>query len=71
MKTKQNHNVLVIEVTLDELSVICNALNESLENIEEWEYHTRMGVPIEVTKTMLSELSNAYSAADSCEEEGE
>lgn len=33
-----------LRLTYIELVAICNALNESLENIEDWEFVARMGV---------------------------
>ena len=41
--TNITRNNATITVSIDELSFLCNAINEALELIEEWEFQTRTG----------------------------
>ena len=41
--TKITRNEVTIEISTDELSFLCNAINETLESVEEWEFQTRTG----------------------------
>lgn len=43
-----------IQLMSDEIVAITNALNESLEHLEEWEFETRMGVTRAEMKTLLA-----------------
>jgi hypothetical protein len=52
---------IVLALTADELAAIGNALNESLEGIEEWEFSTRMGV----TRHEVEELCAALGPLQS------
>jgi predicted DNA-binding protein len=56
----------VLEQTLDnvtltlsktEAETLCNALNESLENLDDWEFETRMGVPKDAVERLLGAFS--------------
>ena len=40
----QNQDEVQVRLTVDEVVAISNALNEALESLEEWEFHTWMGV---------------------------
>jgi len=51
---QQNQDGVQIRLTPDEIIAISNALNESLENIEEWEFETRMGVTRVETTALLA-----------------
>jgi hypothetical protein len=57
----QNRNGTVLEFTPDELATMSNALNESLEGIEEWEFATRMGA----TRAEVMELLDALNRLQS------
>ncbi len=49
-----------VEMTRNELIALNNALNEVChgpDSIEEWEFHTRMGVERQEAKTLLAEWS--------------
>jgi hypothetical protein len=63
MKISNSDNRFTLEVSQDELGILSNALNETLECIEEWEYQTRMGVSSETVLALLKELSRAYKSA--------
>jgi hypothetical protein len=60
MRIAEQNDCFVVKVTIEELDTLGNALNESLECIEEWEYQARMGVSREDARFLLSKLSNAY-----------
>ena len=47
----------VLECTPEELAMIGNALNESLEVIEEWEFAARMGATRAEVEELLATLS--------------
>ena len=40
----QESEAVLVRLSFDEISALNNALNESLEHLEEWEFQTRMGV---------------------------
>ena len=54
---KQDGNETVLAFNADELAMIGNALNESLEMIEEWEFTTRMGATRTEVENLLTVLS--------------
>lgn len=54
---RQNLDDVQVRLTPDEVVAITNALNESLENLEEWEFGARMGV----TKSEVAVLLTAFS----------
>jgi hypothetical protein len=53
---RQSLDEVQVRLTHDEVVAITNALNESLENLEEWEFGTRMGV----TKSEAAVLLTAF-----------
>ena len=59
---KMDKDTATIELSRQELSVLANALNETLDSIEEWEFSTRVGVEIPVAERIRTELSFALSA---------
>jgi tellurite resistance protein len=55
-----------VELTRSELEIASNALNEVLHGpqaIEEWEFHTRMGVTRGEAEMLLQRLRDATDAA--------
>lgn len=50
----QSEATVKLRLTRIELVAICNALNESLENIEEWEFVARMGVSSAFVDTLAA-----------------
>jgi hypothetical protein len=48
---------ILVRLTADDVVALNNALNESLEHLEEWEFETRMGV----TKSEVQALLNTFS----------
>jgi hypothetical protein len=53
---RQSLDEVQVRLTHDEVIAITNALNESLENLEEWDFGTRMGV----TKSEAAVLLTAF-----------
>ena len=43
-------------MTVDELSFLCNAINEALELVDEWEFHIRTGE----TRTRALEIHTQF-----------
>jgi hypothetical protein len=58
-------NETAISVSSDELTAINNALNESLELIEDWEFSIRMGVSKKEVETLLTEFRDVRRSAES------
>lgn len=52
----QQINGAVVRLTSDEVVALANALNESLEHLEDWEFDTRMGAG----KAEVRELLKAF-----------
>ncbi len=51
---EQQNNSLVVRLGHDEVIALNNALNESLEHLEEWEFETRMGVSRDQVRALLA-----------------
>ena len=51
---------ILIELSRDELGVLCNALNEVCNGIEVWEFDTRIGIQIGEARMMLKSLTSIY-----------
>jgi hypothetical protein len=49
----QESEAVLVRLSFDEISALNNALNESLEHLEEWEFQTRMGVTQAQVRTLL------------------
>jgi hypothetical protein len=49
------HEATII-VTSGELALLANALNEAREEIEEWEFSTRLGVPVEEAEKLRAQI---------------
>jgi len=60
---KQDGTETVLAFNMDELALLGNALNESLEAIEEWEFTTRMGATRAEVESLLAALSNLLPPA--------
>jgi formylglycine-generating enzyme required for sulfatase activity len=64
VKQEQDSDGIVMRVSRDELATIGNALNESLEAIEEWEFAARMGATREEVEALLDALARLDPPAD-------
>lgn len=51
---------IIIELSLDELGVLSNSLNEVCDGIEVWEFDTRIGTDIKTARVILKNLSSIY-----------
>lgn len=60
---KIGKNKVLLEISRDELGVLCNALNEVCNGIEVWEFETRMGVKIENARIILDSLTSMLAKA--------
>ena len=47
-----------VTLNRDELGFLCNAINESLEAIEDWEYHIRTGRTTDEAQSIYDQLRN-------------
>lgn len=61
---KINDKKIILELHIEELSAINNALSEICNKIEAWEFETRLGVDIESVKKMLEYLTSVYIDAE-------
>lgn len=61
---KINKDKIVLELSIDELGVLSNALNEVCNGIEVWEFDTRIGVRIENARVILESLTSIYKKAN-------
>jgi len=55
----------VIALSKMELGFLCNAINETLEAIEEWEFPIRTGESREFAGRLMAQLSAAYREVES------
>ncbi len=53
---RNDSDVITLEVSQLELSVLINALNEALEAVEAWEFSTRVGVEPHTAETLQKQL---------------
>lgn len=51
---------IILEISKEELGVICNALNEVCNGIEIWEFETRLGIKLENARILLDNLISTY-----------
>jgi len=52
----QQNNQVLLSLDFDEVAALNNALNESLEHLEEWEFETRMGVSQSQVQLLLKKF---------------
>lgn len=59
MKKEEAHlpKMVTLQVTPDELVLLCNALNESLECVDEFEFTTRLGNESDKARNLLEKLT--------------
>jgi hypothetical protein len=57
IKREQDGDGIVMRVSRTEIATIGNALNESLEAIEDWEFTTRMGATREDVEALIDALA--------------
>lgn len=50
---EQTLDNVTLRISKTEAETLCNALNESLENLDDWEFETRMGVPKDAVERLL------------------
>lgn len=58
---EQEVDAILTRLNLMEVVALSNALNESLENLEEWEFETRMGVSCEQVRVLLASFNKVRS----------
>jgi hypothetical protein len=58
----QQSDCAVVRLSADEIIALTNALNESLELIEEWEFETRMGVTKLEARSLLAALNQVQTS---------
>jgi hypothetical protein len=51
---EQEGNAILARLNFIEIVALSNALNESLEHLEEWEFETRMGVSCDQVRVLLA-----------------
>jgi hypothetical protein len=54
---QQDSKQVVLAFAPEELATICNALNEALDAIEEWEFSARMGATRQEAEALLAALA--------------
>jgi hypothetical protein len=52
---------LQVEISRDELCILVNALNETLNAIPDWEFQTRTGVEMDDFRRLIKELDAALA----------
>lgn len=53
---EQQIDAAIVRLTAREVVTLINALNESLEHLEDWEFETRMGTSKSEAQELLSSL---------------
>lgn len=56
-----NNEIYEVMLSKFEVSGLINALNESLESLDEWEYQTRMGLTEEEASKLITKLKALMS----------
>jgi len=65
MSDRHTKAKIVVELTKQELTTLLNALNETLEAVEPWEFSTRVGVEISAVQELRARLSGIADAEGS------
>ncbi|WP_139359897.1 hypothetical protein [Mycobacterium sp. D16Q16] len=53
---------IIVGVTREELVILAGGIRESLEEIEEWEFHTRMGITRDEAKSLRDKIRTILEA---------
>jgi len=63
-----SNRTLSVSISIEELTFICNAINETLEAVEDFEFHTRTGETrkraMEIRMRLLDILDHAAGKKD-------
>lgn len=54
---------VVLAATRDELAALANAVNESIEAVEGWEFQTRLGVTLDDARALRSRIGELLREA--------
>lgn len=65
--TELSSEKVTIAFAPSELAFLCNAINESLEALDDWEFETRTGESRKSAATLLSHLRRLHAAASQLE----
>jgi hypothetical protein len=61
---KRTNDQYVIQVTWDELRILLNAINETLEAVEDWELPIRVGAEVHELKALQSSIRGLREQAN-------
>jgi hypothetical protein len=53
-----------VDLTADELMILANAINESKQALEDWEFATRMGAPRSEAEALRKEISDLLDSLE-------
>ena len=58
---EQRNDAVLVRLNFSEIAALNNALNETLEHLEEWEFETRMGVSCDQVRVLLATFNKIQS----------
>lgn len=58
---EQEGDSILARLNFSEIVALSNALNESLEHLEEWEFETRMGASCDQVRVLLATFNKVQS----------
>lgn len=58
----QSQETITLRLTRDEASLLSNALNESLESLDDWEFEVRMGASKDEVAKLLAAFGQISSS---------
>ena len=61
--THITRNEITVTISVDELVFLCNAINEALEAVEDWEFQTRTGNSRKRATEILGQLRKVLDEA--------
>jgi hypothetical protein len=64
-ENQQRRSDLNIMLSADELAFICNAINEALEAVDDWEFETRTGKSRAEAKAISAQLRHILDRSQS------
>lgn len=61
MESVEGAEGIRVSMTRRELLLLANSVNEALEAVEDWEFSTRLGVPQDDARALLTELNRVIA----------
>lgn len=62
IEVADNQETVHLSLTRQQFALLCGAMNEAIEAVDDWEFSTRLGFEKEFAREMRGELAAAHAS---------